>query len=88
MTAMLSAVKLLQAVYAGDTTIGSRQRRSASVSLIPPAVGHTRFGCRGVVGGVTVGGGVVSLPVTTPTSDLMPLQTQLRTVRTIQPFEK
>jgi len=52
-----------------DSSIGASHISRASVSLIPLDVGHVAFGCNGSVGGVTVGGTLVSLAVITAFSD-------------------
>jgi len=63
MTSKLSTVKLLHTVKASDRSIGASHISRASVSLIPLGVGHVAFECNGSVGGVTVGGALVSLAV-------------------------
>jgi len=68
-TSKVSTVKLLHTLNASDCSIGASHISRASVSLIPLGVGHVAFGCKGSVGGVTVGGALVSLAVIIAFSD-------------------
>jgi len=63
-----------------DSTIGVSQIRLASVSLIPPAVGHVVLGCSGTVGGLTAGGGAMLLAVIT---SFLTMSTRLETQITL-----